>query len=103
MFCLCMHLVGVVYRLKSPVWGKECLDGRLIPSWDLVQSPFPSCGKASTSGSLMSMMNPFWHNVLYTNKASENSFRTITLDEVPDFVKWDIHHNNWFQVWGTVM
>ena len=36
-------------------------------------------------------------------KASENSFRTVTLTEVTDFVSWDIHENNWFQVWGVVM
>ena len=36
-------------------------------------------------------------------KASENSFRTVTLKEITDFVDWDIHENNWFQVWGIVM
>ena len=27
----------------------------------------------------------------------------MTLAEVTDFVSWDIHENNWFQVWGVVM
>ena len=38
-----------------------------------------------------------------TGKAFENSFRTVALTEVPHFVNWDIHENNWFQVWGVVM
>ena len=35
--------------------------------------------------------------------ASERSFRTVRLAKVTHFVSWDIHENNWFQVWGVVM
>ena len=36
-------------------------------------------------------------------KASDQSFRSVTLAEVTDFVSWGIHENNSFQVWGIVM
>ena len=35
--------------------------------------------------------------------ATGKHFRTYTLQEVTDFVNWDLHHNMLFAVWGVVL
>ena len=37
------------------------------------------------------------------SKTSGKDFRLVTLEEVIDFVQWDINFNNLFVIWGTVL
>ena len=36
-------------------------------------------------------------------KASGRDFRLVTLEEVINFVHWDVNFNNLFVIWGTVL
>ena len=57
------------------------------------------------------MQGSFWFSIAKgglksrdgVGKASDKGFRTVSLDEVLNYVRWDIYHTNLFTLWGVSM
>ena len=87
-------------NIDNAYWevDKSCVVDAVSKAADIVQKKTQNQGRFRFSIAKGGLKCPD-----RVGKASDKGFRTVSLDKVLFFVKWDIHHNNSLSLWGVIM